>query len=92
MIWNIIHVSGTPPLYFTLIVIFINYSAHEWLFCGIMFKNQQVADKSQQVILTSFWSVVITISSSCGNIIVGELYGMENGVKILLMIVGCLSV
>ena len=91
MVWNIFHFSGTPPLYVTLIVILFIYSAHEWLFCGIMFKNQQVADKSQQVILTSFWSVVITVFSSCGNIMVGELYGMENGVKIVLIVVGCLS-
>ena len=89
--WNIIHVSGVPPLPITLVIILFIYSAHEWLFCGIMFKNQQVANKSQQVILTSFWSVIITISSSCGNIMIGELYGITGGVKIVLMIVGCLS-
>ena len=91
IIWNVIHISRIPPLPFSLIVILFVYVGHEWLFCGIMFKNQQIAHRSQQVILSSFWTVIITVSGSIGNIMVGELYEIEHGVEIVLMVIGILS-
>eukprot|EP01084_Bolivina_argentea_P150274 262449_1 len=91
IIWNIFHISTSPPFIVSLIVISFVYLGHECSFCGIMFKNQTVAHKSQQVFLVSFWSIIITLSGSIGNIMVGQLYEMKNGVGILLLVLAILG-
>ena len=89
--WNVLHRVDIPPFSIVLCTVAIIFFGHELVFSGIMFKNQQIAHQSQQLTLVSFWSVVMTVSGSMGNIVVGELYDMDEGISTLLIILALTS-
>ena len=92
--WNIMQSTSATVLQieWTLMVIGIVFLGHEAIFCGILFKNQYVAHKSQQMILNSLWGVVMAVSRSLGILMVGEFYEMGHGVDLLLMVLNALSI